>query len=60
MIESKTVSLPKTMPLVERILETGKQISVWLNSFEKPYNVETDRLRLTKCELNGKEYIYHY
>ena len=59
-LESKTITIPKTMPLIERISEVNKQISDWLRSLERHPHIETDELRLSKCERNHKGYIYHY
>lgn len=60
MSQAKTITVPKTMPLIERISEVNKLVADWLRSLDRPYNVERDELRLTGCEKNGKEYLYHY
>jgi hypothetical protein len=59
MAEQRTITLPKTMPLVERISSVSKEISGWLDSLEEPFNVEVDMMRLIKYERNGY-YSYHY
>jgi len=59
MAEQRTITLPKTMPLVERISSVSKEISGWLDSLEEPFNVEVDMMRLIKYERNG-HYSYHY
>ena len=59
MSEHKTIILPKTMPLVERISGVSKEISEWIKSFEEPFNVSTDVIQLAKYERNDK-YSYHY
>ena len=59
MSEQKTIILPKTMPLVERISGVSKEISEWIKSFEEPFNVSTDVIQLVKYERNDK-YSYHY
>ena len=59
MAEHKTIILPKTMPLVERISGVSKEISEWIKSFEEPFNVTTDVIQLAKYERNDK-YSYHY
>jgi len=59
MSEQKTIILPKTMPLVERISGVSKEISEWIKSFEEPFNVSTDVIQLAKYERNDK-YSYHY
>jgi hypothetical protein len=60
MSESKTITVPRDMLLAERISEVASQLSEWLESLDKPFNVATDRLQLTKYEKNDKEYSYHY
>ena len=59
MAEQRTITLPKTMPLVERISSVSKEISGWLESLEEPFNVEVDMMRLIKYERNS-HYSYHY
>lgn len=60
MPESTNINLPKTMPLIERISETEKQISKWINSLEIPFNGEEDDIRLTKYERHDEEFSYYY
>jgi hypothetical protein len=59
MPEQRTIKLPKTMPLVERITCVSKEITGWLESLEEPFNVDIDMMRLIKYERNGN-YSYHY
>ena len=59
-IESVTITIPKKMRPTKRISEVSKQISEWLLSLEKPFNYNTNMLRLKKFEQTHKEYIYHY
>jgi len=59
MAEHKKITLPKTMPLPERISGVSKEISKWLESLTVPYNIDTDVMQLAKCERNDK-YSYHY
>jgi hypothetical protein len=59
MPEYKKITLPKTMPLFERITGVSKEISKWLESLDEPFNVSTDVLQLARYERNDK-YIYHY
>ena len=58
--ESKVITVPKKMPLAARISEVSKQITEWLESLERPFNNETDKLQLTKYERGDKEYSYSY
>jgi len=60
MIESTTITLPKTMPVTERIPGVSRQISKWLESLEKPFDIERDSLHLSKYELNVKNFKYYY
>lgn len=60
MSESIIVTLPKKMPLVIRISEASKQITEWLQSFDKPFNCEKDRLHLTRCKHTDRGYSYRY
>jgi hypothetical protein len=60
MPESTTIILPKAMPVAQRIPGVSKQISEWLESLEKPFNLEKDALHLAKYEKNAKSYSYHY
>lgn len=60
MSESITITLPKAMPTGERILGASKRISEWLESLEKPFNIEKDELLLTRYEQNDKDYSYRY
>jgi hypothetical protein len=60
MAESITISVPKRMPITERISELGRQLSDWLHSLNEPLNFWRDKLELTKCEAKGSEYIYQY
>jgi hypothetical protein len=59
MSERITITLPKKMPLSERISGVSKEISKWLKSLEEPFNIRTDVMHLAGCERNDK-YSYHY
>jgi len=60
MLESKTIVLPKRMPVAERIAEANRQISEWIGSFDEPYNDQADALHMEKYERNETEHKYHY
>lgn len=60
MPESITITLPKAMPMDERILGASKRISEWLESLEKPFNIKKDELLLTRYEQSDKDYSYRY
>ena len=60
MSQTKTITVPKTMPLIERISEVNNLVADWLKSLDRPYNVERDEVRLIGCEKNGRDYLYHY
>jgi hypothetical protein len=57
---SKIISLSNSIPLLERISKVKNQISQWQRSLERPFNDQTDMLRLLTYEKNGREYIYIY
>ena len=58
--DAKTITLPKTIPLLNRIVHSKKQISEWLTSLERPFDFHTETLRLTKYNGYGKVYTYKY
>ena len=63
MLAYKTISLPKRMPLTDRISEVSKQISEWLRYIYMPppgFRVLDDSLRLIKITKTDEEYRYHY
>ncbi len=60
MPETKTIVLPKRMPVAERIAEANRQISEWIDSLEKPYNEKNDALHMKDCKSNDTEYEYRY
>jgi hypothetical protein len=60
MQESTIIKLPKTMPVADRIPGVSRQISKWLETLEKPFNIEKDALHLAKCERNVKNFKYYY
>jgi hypothetical protein len=60
MNNSKTVTLPRTMPLTIRISEASRKISEWLRSLDRPFNHETDKLQLTRYERSETAFSYHY
>ena len=59
-MEYQIFTTPKTMSLDEQVVEVSKQVMKWISSLKKPFNIETDKLCLRKCERNGKENVYHY
>ena len=59
MSERITITLPRKMPLSQRISGVSKEISKWLESLEEPFNIRTDVMHLAGCERNDK-YSYHY
>ncbi len=59
MTEHTTITLPKTMPLVDRISVVSREISEWLDSLDSPFNAGRDVMHLMKYTSNGK-YVYHY
>jgi len=59
MTESKTITFPKTVPLIERIEGVSKEISKWLESLEEPFDMDRDTMHLVKAERND-HYSYHY
>ena len=60
MPESTTITIPKTMPVTERIPGVSRQILEWLKTLEEPFNIERDALYLAKYERNIGNYRYHY
>jgi hypothetical protein len=60
MFACKTITLPKSIPLLERISKANKQISEWHQSLERQFDLQTDMLRLARYEENGREYGYEY
>ena len=60
MNESTTITLPRTMPVTERIPGVSKQILEWLESLDRPFNIEKDALHLAKYERNVKNFKYCY
>jgi len=60
MLQSKTISLPSSMSVAERISEVKKQLQEWLASVQPPFRYSTDALRLKKHERVGREHIYEY
>lgn len=59
MSEHRTITFPKTTPLMERISGVSREISKWLESLEEPFNINRDTMQLAKYERNDK-YSYHY
>lgn len=60
MPESITSTLPKGKLEVEQILLASNRISEWLESLERPFNIEKNELQLTRYDQNNKNYSYHY
>ena len=50
MDKSITIALPRAMPLIERLSETNRQLSEWLESLDNPFDIETDTFQLKKCD----------
>ncbi len=60
MPESITITLPRKMPLINRISEASRQIAEWLQTLNVPFKTEKYKLLLVKYELNAREFRYHY
>ena len=60
MIDFKTFTLPRTMPLHERISETGRQIREWIHSHKSGFDCATDHLRLAGFKKKSDLYSYRY
>ena len=60
MAESITISVQKSMHITDRVSELSRQLSDLLHYLNEPLNSWRDKLELTKCEANGREYIYQY
>ena len=60
MSESKTITLPATMPLGDQISEVNKQIVQWLESLDEPLENGADLLRLKKFERKDGKLNFHY
>jgi hypothetical protein len=60
MSESTIISIPKKLPLAERISNAKKKISKWTDSLDKPFDDKTDAVQLTKFERNDEEFLYQY
>jgi len=58
--ESIIISIPKKLPLAERISNAKKKISRWTDSLDKPFDDKTDAVQLKKFEKNEKEFVYQY
>jgi effector-binding domain-containing protein len=59
-LEHTIISLPKTMPLDQRITEVTKQLSEWLKSLDKLPKDSASKVFLTKFENGEEDYRYHY
>jgi len=60
MPESTTISIPKKLPLSERILNAKKKISTWTDSLDKPFDEKADAVQLKKIEKHEEEFRYEY
>lgn len=60
MSESTTISIPKRLPLAERISNAKKKIAKWTDSLDKPFDDKADAVQLKKFERNEKEFRYQY
>jgi hypothetical protein len=58
--EYTTITLPKSMPLDERISEVSRKIGEWLSTLDNHTKEEFDGLRLAKYERTKKEHTYRY
>jgi hypothetical protein len=59
MSESKKITFPRNMSLIDRITGVSEEIGKWLDSLEEPFDVDRDTMHLVKCERND-HYSYHY
>ena len=60
MPEYTTISIPKKLPLAERISNAKKKISKWTESLDKPFDEKADAIQLKKFERNENEFRYQY
>lgn len=60
MIDFKTITLPATMPLNERISEAARQIREWIYSYENGFDLRRDQLRLASFEEENGVHRYRY
>lgn len=60
MPENLVVTLPKDMPLTERILEASRQIKEWIKSLEDKVEGGAERLQLVKSEQTKDSFKYYY
>jgi hypothetical protein len=60
MPESFTINIKENIPLGVRVAEAKKQLLIWLDSLDNPFEPNKDILRLIKYEKNDHEYIYKY
>jgi len=59
-VETITIRLSREMPLAHQLSEVKRQLSVWLESLERPFDVEKHRLKLAQIQMNTEEYHYSY
>jgi hypothetical protein len=60
MVETTSITVPKTMTLSERLSEVNKRLLQWIESLERPFDDETDSFQLSRCEATDDGYSYHY
>jgi hypothetical protein len=60
MIDRKTITLPVTMPLHQRISEAARQIRVWVQSYNSEFDPTRDQLRLVGCVKRNGMFRYTY
>ena len=60
MIDRKTITLPVTMPLHQRIFEAARQIRVWVQAYTAEFDPTRDQLRLVGCVKENGMFRYTY
>ena len=60
MIDRKTITLPVTMPLHQRISEAARQIRVWVQSYTEEFDPTRGQLRLVRCVKENGMFRYTY
>jgi hypothetical protein len=60
MVENITIRLPRKMSVSDQLSEVKKQLSAWLQTLERPYDVEKHCLKLSQFQKNATEYRYSY
>jgi hypothetical protein len=60
MIDRKTITLPVTIPLHQRISEAARQIRVWVQSYSDEFEPMRGQLRLVGCVKENGMFRYTY